>query len=63
MTQVSANDAPTRVTVIDFLKQAVDRYASRDALLFKPAFDTCGGPIPGCGRSQGRSLPCSNSGG
>ena len=38
MTQVPANDAPTRVTVIDFLKRAVDRYASRDALLFKPAF-------------------------
>ena len=38
MIQVSAIDAPSRATVIDFLKQAVDRYGARDALLFKPAF-------------------------
>ena len=33
-----ASDAPSGATVIDFLKRAVDRYGSRDALLFKPAF-------------------------
>ena len=30
--------APVSETVIDFLRGAVEKYGSRDALLFKPAF-------------------------
>ena len=38
MSQGRGASAPVGATVIDFLRQAVDRYGSRDALLFKPAF-------------------------
>ena len=38
MSRAPVSEAPAGATVIDFLKRAVERYGSRDALLFKPAF-------------------------
>ena len=38
MNHVRASDAPAGDTVVDFLRGAVEKYGSRDALLFKPAF-------------------------
>ena len=38
MNHVRASGAPAGDTVVDFLRGAVEKYGSRDALLFKPAF-------------------------
>ena len=38
MKNARVSGAPVGETVIDFLRGAVERYGSRDALLFKPAF-------------------------
>ena len=38
MSQARVSGTTAGATVIDFLRRAVDRYGSRDALLFKPAF-------------------------
>ena len=38
MKNARVSGAPVGETIIDFLRGAVERYGSRDALLFKPAF-------------------------
>ena len=38
MNHARASGAPTGDTVVDFLRGAVEKYGSRDALLFKPTF-------------------------
>ena len=38
MNHARASGAPASDTVVDFLRAAVEKYGSRDALLFKPAF-------------------------
>ena len=38
MKHAATSDLPVGDTIVDFLRRAVERYNSRDALLFKPAF-------------------------
>ena len=63
MNHVRASGAPAGDTVVDFLRGAVEKYGSRDALLFKPAFRYLRWTYSRLWDESARLQPSSNAGG